>query len=40
MAVVRGGYSLDYFSTATRREQEIHEEAAYLGFRCVSDVEE
>lgn len=43
IAAVRGGYSLDFFlnaSTATRREREIDEAGAYIGFRCVGDVDE
>lgn len=42
-AAVRGGYSLALFfnaSTATRREQPVDEAGAYLGFRCVRDVQE
>ncbi len=43
MAAVRGGYSLDFFfnaSTSTRHEREIDEAGAYIGFRCVGDVDE
>lgn len=43
IAAMRGGYSLALFfnaSTATRREQPVDEAGAYLGFRCVRDIEE